>query len=721
LQGLDPWERVTVQFFDPAGKPAEWVTEYESYLTDANGNPVTERRLYADAQGRASWRRIGTRDQAGEWTVRLTQEDTTTTLTYPMNQLTLTPIGSKTLGLEFRLYQGPLSNTYYTGNVPGALTVDLQDHLKLVTDSLRGLSGLQSDQTPTIYLVADLELLKQVSESTGSTLGFADGYYRSAGEDSGVYMHTDSLLTGIQRLLTHEYIHLALSETVGPVDLPSWLNEGTATYYEYLINVSGDRAIATNHPLYRSATLAKNAAQSGDLLVLTNLEDQDAWNSQTEDDRIDLQYAQSHMAVRYLAETYGKSTPIDMMTRMGQGATLSEVFSEIVGVEYPAFERQFALWLKSWEDPERTRIAEYTRSLNDIMSGKASIGDLRSVDLASDAPPSERVATKRVLVADAEDLLARIGNLSPPPELRPLHDDAARFMERFVRLLTLELEHLLDQEYLVFLGDIISSVDSISRLRSEDIQGGAPPGQRVTAKPGLVADAETLVRQLLDAPPPPSLNALQLQELAFLDRYIQFLNLELEQQREEVYLRLLTGIITEVDGISSRRSKSIQSTGSSSQRISAAEGLVSDSESLLSQMDTFTPPSRLQALQLQGTTYLKKYVQWLTIELEFAQTNDSAKLDQGNAMIAEINTRGNEFRSGVSTEQRAQPNQNEANNMLSEIADMESLLVQGINAGYRNSATLQQANAMLGEVNARENTVRNRIGDLKFIYNLREP
>ena len=705
----------------PIREPAEWVTEYESYLTDANDNPVTERRLYADAQGRASWRRVGTRDRPGAWTVRVTQEDTATTLTYPVNQLTLTPIGSKTLGLEFRLYQGPRSNTYYTGDVPGALTVDLQDHLKLVTDSLRRLSGLQSDQTPTIYLVADLELLKQVSESAGSTLGFADGYYRIAGEDSGIYMHTDSLLTGIQRLLTHEYVHLALSETVGPVDLPSWLNEGTATYYEYLINVSGKRANATKHPLYRSAGIAKNAARSGNLLALTNLEDQDAWNSQTEEDRIDLQYAQSHMAVRYLAEIYGTSTPIDMMTRMGQGATLSEVFSEIVGVEYLAFEQQFTLWLKSWEDPERTRIAEYIRGLNEIMSAKASIGDRRSMDLASGATPAERVVTKRSLSADAEGLLTRIGNLSPPPELQPLQDDAIRFMERFVRLLALELEHLLDQEYLVFLGNIISSIDSISRLRAEDIQGGAPAGQRVTAKQGLVADAETLVGRLLDAPPPPSLNALQLQELAFLDRYIQFLTLELEQQREEVYLHLLTGIITEVDGISSRRSESIQSTGSSSQRIATAEGLVSDSESLLSQMDTFTPPSRLQTLQLQGTTYLKKYIQWLTIELEFAQTNDSAKLDQANAMIAGINSLGNAFRTDVVKERRAQPNQNEANDMLGEIGDLESLLVQGINTGFRNSATLQQANAMLGEVNARENKVRIRIGDLEFIYNLRQP
>ena len=30
LQGLDPWEKVAVQLFDPNGQPTEWVTEYES-------------------------------------------------------------------------------------------------------------------------------------------------------------------------------------------------------------------------------------------------------------------------------------------------------------------------------------------------------------------------------------------------------------------------------------------------------------------------------------------------------------------------------------------------------------------------------------------------------------------------------------------------------------------------------------------------------------------
>ena len=721
LQGLDPWEKLAVQFFDPNGKPAEWVSEYESYLTDVDENPVTERSLYADNQGQASWLRIGTKDQAGIWKVQITRGDTVTNMAYTVNRLPVTPTGSKTIGVNFRLYQGPVSNTYYTDKVPGALTVDLQAHLKLVTDELLELAGLRGEQTPNIYLVDNLDLLKQVSESSGSQLGFADGYYHSGGDDSGVYMHTDSLLTGIQRLLTHEYVHLALSDTIGPVELPAWLNEGTATYFEYLLNAAGERADATKHPLYRSIGLAESAARSDNLLPLTGLESQETWNSQTEKAHISLQYAQSHMAVRYLANTYGNTAPIDIMKRMGTGATLPEAFVEIVGIQYSTFEERFTGWLQSWEDPKRSQVSRYTQSLNEVMSTKAAIGDRRSEDLASGATPAERLVTKRGLAVDAEELSTQAGKLTPPPELQPLQDEIKLFMERFVTLLTLEVEHLMEQEYLSFLGDVISSVDSISKARTADIRGGAAPSQRVTTKQGLVSDAAALVQLLNDSPSPPSLKSILSQELAFLDQYIRFLTLELEQQKEEIYLRLVSDIVLAIDDISARRSQSLQNDGSSSQRITTGEALVSDAESLLNEMDSLTPPARLQSLQLQGSTYLNAYIQWLTLELEYAQSSDAAKLDQANGMIAEINSGRNGFQSNIADEGRAQPNQNEANDMLGGISDKENLLVQAINAGFRNSAALQQANDMLGEINAREANVRSAISDLEFVYNLREP
>ena len=425
------------------------------------------------------------------------------------------------------------------------------------------------------------------------------------------------------------------------------------------------------------------------------------------------------MAVRCLANTYGNTAPIDIMKRMGTGATLPEAFVEIVGIQYSTFEERFTGWLQSWEDPKQSQVSRYTQSLNEIMSAKAAIGDLRSEDLASGAPAEERVATKKGLAADAKELSTQAGKLIPPPELQPLQDDAVRFMERFVTLLTLELEHLVDQAYLVLSGDVISSVDSISKTRTADIRGGSAPSQRVTTKQGLVSDTEALVQLLNDAPAPASLKPIHWS--LFLDQYIRFLTLELAQQEEEVYLRLVSDIVSSIDDISARRSQSLQHDGSSSQRITTGEILVSDAASLQNEMDALTPPARLQSLQLQGSAYLDTYILWLTLELKYARSNDSSKLDQANAMIAEINSGRNEFQSNIADEGRAQPNQNEANNMLGGISDMENLLVQAINARFRNSTALKQANDMLDEINAREANVRTAINDLEFVYNLREP
>ena len=220
------------------------------------------------------------------------------------------------------------------------------------------------------------------------------------------------------------------------------------------------------------------------------------------------------MAVRYLANTYGNTAPIDIMKRMGTGATLPEAFVEIVGIQYSTFEERFTGWLQSWEDPKQSQVSRYTQSFNEIMSAKAAIGDLRSEDLASGAPAEERVATKKGLAADAKELSTQAGKLIPPPELQPLQNDGVRFIERFVTLFTLKLEHLVNQAYPVFLEDVISSVDSISKTRTADIRGGSAPSQRVTTKQGLVSDADALVQLLNDAPVIPSLKPIHSQELA---------------------------------------------------------------------------------------------------------------------------------------------------------------------------------------------------------------
>lgn len=728
MTGLAPWQEISVEFIDPQGQPVQWITEFETKLVAADDVPKSERSLYSDHAGRVEWIRIGTQDHEGRWMVRITIGEQSTSVSYPVSQLQLSSVGNKTIGADFQLYRGTVSNTYYTARVPGAVTVDLQEYLKQVTTTLPAISRLGSDQMPNIYLVADLDILKDVSESTGSKLGFADGFYHRSNDDSGIYMHTASPLTGIQRLLTHEYVHLVLSETIGNVELPAWLDEGTATYYEYLLGFAGERPNTTKHSSYKSADLAKNASQSGNLLTLRSLESQETWNSQTAKDHIDLQYAQSHMAVRYLASTYGNTAPIDIMKRMGTGATLQEAFVEILGLQYSTFEQRFSGWLQSWEDPKRKVVAEYARALIGLMEDRESIGGRRGQDLANAASAADRVITKRDLLSDAEELAERVKTLPAPPDLEPLHDEAMRFMDSFVVLLRLELEHQLDQRYIDVVAGTIRTVDTFSGRRIAARKSGAPAGQQIKLDQELTSEVAELVEQLTETTPPPRLEPLHAQGLAFLKTYlrlldseVEFLNAQLHDDEKKKYLQILFDIVDSVDDISAHRAEALQSDSPLAQNIATRQGLVSDTESLLQQLASIDAASGLEGLRSQGITYLNQYSHWLTLELEFFQSQDSTKLDQANAMITEINTGRKDLKSELVAKFEDHPDPRELNVLAAEISRANNLLVNDINAEYKSTPSFQQAKEILTEVIARSDKVSKGIRDLEFIYNLREP
>ena len=118
-------------------------------------------------------------------------------------------------------------------------------------------------------------------------------------------MRTDDFLTELQRTLTHEYLHLAMDELAREQPLPAWLTEGLARFYEYEIGLVAVRPEATTKRAFNSADQAKAATVSGALIPLASLESRTDWNSQTDEDRINLQYAESYMAVRFMIDTYG--------------------------------------------------------------------------------------------------------------------------------------------------------------------------------------------------------------------------------------------------------------------------------------------------------------------------------------------------------------------------------------------------------------------------------
>ena len=242
LTGLDPWQRLKICFIDPLGNESLWIdSEREVNLVNADGSPMSDRIIFADQTGKAKWSRIATLDHEGIWGIRMELLGDSIVTNYNLLQIELPDAVTENIGIELRRYQGSFSNIYYSAGVPTSLVVDLQYHLKWVVDQMNVRSGLQSTKIPDIYLAANHDLFKDLAAASGVTIGFESGFYKKSGLRPGIYMRTDFLRTELLRILTHEYVHLIIGETSQKRDIPSWLNEGTAQYYEYALNLNGVR------------------------------------------------------------------------------------------------------------------------------------------------------------------------------------------------------------------------------------------------------------------------------------------------------------------------------------------------------------------------------------------------------------------------------------------------------------------------------------------------
>jgi hypothetical protein len=283
-------------------------------------------------------------------------------------------------------------------------------------------------------------LFEQVAAATGTIVGFETGFYRKSGSRPGIYMRTDFFRTNILRLLTHEYVHLVLDGVSVGREIPAWLNEGTARYFEYTLNLEGERPDATRLRVYRDADKVRTAALDETIIDLRDLESLEIWNGQTDEAKIGLQYAEGYMAVRYLTETYGEKAAVSMIKSIGRGANIFTAVEDETGVAYPNFQTGFREWLKTWDDPRRAGIRGYMAVLTAVMDDETALSARRSQEIALSRPLSQRVADKQDLVADSRILVDRLGSASPPPELNELHQISLSYLRRVNDWLTLELE-----------------------------------------------------------------------------------------------------------------------------------------------------------------------------------------------------------------------------------------------------------------------------------------
>ena len=438
VSGLSPWQAVTVEFVDPLGRPAPWVTPRETHITSADGSQLTERRLYADQSGTLRFVRIGARDTEGVWTVRLTGLQQPITETYGVSQLSLADQGTKTLGVEFRRHRGQASDTYYSSRVPAVLATDLQAHLSFAIGAIRERLGLSTAQIPDLYLVWGRENLRKTMAALGLELGWEGGFFWRRPPHDGIYGQVDSFRSSVLRLITHEYVHLLLDEEYGDRNIPAWLNEGLAEYFEYELALDDTRSDRSRRSMYDSADLASANAQAGTLFTLRSLESRRDWNARS-DDQVQLQYAQAHMAVRYMVETYGVRKVTDVIGRLSQVTNLERAIQQATGISYAVLEQRIVEYLRTWQDPDREAVRQYAAALTSILEKEAQIRARRSEAL--NMPFDQRQPVYEVLVSDARALLDELKRTAPPAAVHMLHDDALAYLGRLGDWMSLGLEY----------------------------------------------------------------------------------------------------------------------------------------------------------------------------------------------------------------------------------------------------------------------------------------
>ena len=474
LTGLPPWQDIRVGFVDPLGVPALWITEDEATFAPVNGRPITTRTVYADGDGAASWLRIGTQDSEGVWSVDITVAGDTTSISYTVAELQVPVQEITNVGVELRRYQGQLSDTFYSARVPGTLAVEFQSQLGWFADRIAEILGIHSRKIPDIYLLGNESLLVQIGAAVGQDVGFEFGFFLGSGGRPGIYMRTDAYIAELQATLAHEYLHLLVSERTNNASLPAWLNEGLAEYLEFELGVQGTRPRVARRNFYDSAERAKAAALSGELLPLMSLQSQGDWVAQQDDRVIQLQYAEAHMAVRYLTEQHGSGAALNILQQIAAGADLGLAIRTQTGVSYEDLQEGFLAWLRTWQDEARTSVGGYIDAANEVMATVSSIVERRSDELenADRLSSSDRLPIKRSLLADAQASQNKIAATTPPDPLVQLHQETLAYLDVLVAWLSLELSFIEtgQDSKRVAANEMISEVDGRGSRLSRSIR-----------------------------------------------------------------------------------------------------------------------------------------------------------------------------------------------------------------------------------------------------------
>ena len=144
--------------------------------------------------------------------------------------------------------------------------------------------------------------------------------------------HPDNIIlryTGLKRLITHEYTHIALGEAAGGLRVPRWLNEGLASY------VGGERG-------FSAYTTIAMASLTGSLIPLADLKNSFPDGS----GRAELAYAESYSFVSYLEKRYGPGALRRLLSQFFKTGNIQDATISAFGRELAAIEAEWMQRIK---------------------------------------------------------------------------------------------------------------------------------------------------------------------------------------------------------------------------------------------------------------------------------------------------------------------------------------------------------------------------------------
>ena len=226
--------------------------------------------------------------------------------------------------------------------------------------------------------------------SDGTTDADIAGYFQSGDDVNYITLSVDGSEKDLFGTIFHEYVHFIVGTNFGRTQVPQWLNEGLAEYYQ-TFEITGDIKVKLGLP--QSAQLG--LLQRSQLMPLEQLLNFTNYQlHQASGNARDLFYAQSWALVHYLTQT-GRSEALDRFLRsVTSGTPQKAAFQEVFQTTYEKMESDLRAYIakNSYNFQEITlkRKLTYDTEMQvsplDEASSSAYLGDLLyHLDRADDA------------------------------------------------------------------------------------------------------------------------------------------------------------------------------------------------------------------------------------------------------------------------------------------------------------------------------------------------